>query len=222
MKKFKLLTSIASLCFAVAVLCFGVFAATTVTYNVSGTITYTVQDFFMDITTRVFYMTDVNSESDLQTKANALKAKPLAEAPADIDTYKYAGVNGTYRNEGAVVDGTVIVKDVSSTGESLVLTSNALNVEFGNTNKAYTYFVVISFKNYASRNLKVNVGSTSFVGNASDTTSNLVSYMAPVAAEGIAQNGTANMVIAMSIKDKKVSIPSAETNKYNVPITFAY
>lgn len=58
-KKFKLLLTIASLCFAVAVLTFGVFAATTVTYTAKGTVTYDVNSVFCKIDTQVYLASNV-------------------------------------------------------------------------------------------------------------------------------------------------------------------
>ena len=53
-KKSRLFMTVGSLCLALAILCFGVFAASTLAYNVSGSITYTVSDVFCSIGTQVF------------------------------------------------------------------------------------------------------------------------------------------------------------------------
>lgn len=49
MKKFKLFASIASMCMALAVLCFGVYSAQNVTYTIGGSISYEVTDVFVEI-----------------------------------------------------------------------------------------------------------------------------------------------------------------------------
>ena len=54
MKKSKLFLSIVSLCFSLAVLCFGVYAAGQVAYTISGTISYGVSDAYVDIDTKVY------------------------------------------------------------------------------------------------------------------------------------------------------------------------
>lgn len=231
MKKFKLLASIASMCLAIAVLCFGVFAASSVTYTISGTISYEVSDFFMDITTRVYYLETENvSDSDMGTKATALQTATITDDA--IVGYNYAGVKGTYAYDNGkhTVDGTVIVKR-GDDATGLTLTSNALNVEFGKEygsetkTKAYTYFVVITFKNYASRNLKVNYtvqNITIAAKEGSTVTTNVGTVLKGVTADGIAQNGEGRVVVGLTLKDKTKGIPSADENKWSLPITFVY
>ena len=54
MKKSKLFLSLMSLCFALAVLCFGVYAANQVNYTLSGSVSYEVSDAYVTVTTRVY------------------------------------------------------------------------------------------------------------------------------------------------------------------------
>ena len=53
-KRIKLLASLSTFCLAIAVLCFGVFAAIKVTYSVSGTISYEVNDAYVEMDTVVY------------------------------------------------------------------------------------------------------------------------------------------------------------------------
>ena len=55
MKKSKLLLSLAMMCLSIAVLCFGVLAAQSVNYTISGTISYEVNDAFVEMKTSVWY-----------------------------------------------------------------------------------------------------------------------------------------------------------------------
>ena len=55
MKKTKLFMTIASMCFAIAVLVFGVFASRQVTYQINGTITYEVKDCYILVETKLYY-----------------------------------------------------------------------------------------------------------------------------------------------------------------------
>ncbi len=52
-RKIKVFSAIASLCLAVALMAFGVYAATQVTYTLSGSVTYTTNDVLVDISGRV-------------------------------------------------------------------------------------------------------------------------------------------------------------------------
>ena len=52
MKKFKLTMTVATMCLALAVLCFGVFSATNITYTIGGSISYEVNDVFCNCRNR--------------------------------------------------------------------------------------------------------------------------------------------------------------------------
>ena len=56
-RKFKLFATIASLCLSVALMGFGVYAATQVTYNVTGTVTYNMIDVLVSANTTLEYVT---------------------------------------------------------------------------------------------------------------------------------------------------------------------
>ena len=127
MKKFKLLASIASMCLAIAVLCFGVFAASSVTYTISGTITYDVSDVFVNVKTSVYSFADALSSDNLKTYADGIKAKGAQEADQTVSissankTFKYTNQTGSYTNGGA---GTGII---SGSGN---LTTSGLNLAY--------------------------------------------------------------------------------------------
>lgn len=57
-RKFKLFATVASLCLSVALMAFGVYAASTVTYTVTGTVSYTMSDVLVTLTTKTAYVTD--------------------------------------------------------------------------------------------------------------------------------------------------------------------
>ena len=57
-RKFKLFATIASLCLSVALMGFGVYAATQVTYNVTGTVTYNMVDVLVSANTTLEYVSN--------------------------------------------------------------------------------------------------------------------------------------------------------------------
>ena len=52
-RKFKLIATIGSLCLAIALMGFGVYAASTVTYNINGTVSYSFADTLVKVTRTV-------------------------------------------------------------------------------------------------------------------------------------------------------------------------
>ena len=60
-KKIKIFSTIASLCLAVALMAFGVYAATNVSYNVTSTITFDAADVFVTINATAYKDADGNT-----------------------------------------------------------------------------------------------------------------------------------------------------------------
>lgn len=60
-RKFKLLTSIASLCLAVALMAFGVYAATAPTLNVTGTVSFSASNVYATVTMQQGTAKDLDS-----------------------------------------------------------------------------------------------------------------------------------------------------------------
>ena len=85
-KKVKLFTTIASLCLAVALMAFGVYAASTVTYTVNGTVAYTMDDVLVDVTTKISKIgVTTQLEKGEDNYAAALAANIIGIAFADAD-----------------------------------------------------------------------------------------------------------------------------------------
>ena len=74
-KKFKLLYTLATLCFTVAVLVFGVYAATQINFTITSTISYKVKDVFVDLQTKVYSVNQMLSEEELNQTAEAMLAE---------------------------------------------------------------------------------------------------------------------------------------------------
>ena len=68
MKKFKIFFSMISLCFAMAVLVFGVFAINQIDFRISGHLNYTVNDAYINIETSVLYSSSYLEESEIYEK----------------------------------------------------------------------------------------------------------------------------------------------------------
>ncbi len=70
-RKFKLFATVASLCLSVALMAFGVYAAAQVTYKVDGSVSYTVKNALVTVTTTAEYMVTEESGSTGVTQGNA-------------------------------------------------------------------------------------------------------------------------------------------------------
>lgn len=206
MKKFKLLASIASMCLAIAVLCFGVFAASSVTYTISGTITYDVSDVFVNVTTAVYSYEGQLSSTDLNTLAGKFgAAATTGNQTVDSKTMTFKSY-GTYKNSGSAVDGFIDLD-----GTNIKTDKTKLNLAYSNgTTKELSFFIVTTVENLANKALKVTCGTM-----AALTNNNLGSKTITT----VAANSSGTFVYAMSIADLKVAIPSTE---FSAVVTFAY
>ena len=119
MKKFKLAMSLATMCFALAVLCFGVFSATQVSYNIGGTISYEVTDAFVKVNTKVYKGTNLYNRGQLEL---------LSE--------DFASGTKTLASEGFSQDASFSFDEFDSTNSS-AFTKENINLDFSSTNKSY-------------------------------------------------------------------------------------
>lgn len=119
MKKFKLAMSLATMCFALAVLCFGVFSAMQVNYNIGGTISYEVTDAFVKVNTKVYKGTNLYNRGQLEL---------LSE--------DFASGTKTLASEGFSQDASFSFDEFDSTNSS-AFTKENINLDFSSTNKSY-------------------------------------------------------------------------------------
>lgn len=102
-KRIKLFATIATLCFSLAVFTFGVFSALTVTYKTTGTISYEIEDVYVDIETKVYSSSTLYAdEEELQAETltgvldtTDLTAVEIVDNETDKYTHKYTSVEET-------------------------------------------------------------------------------------------------------------------------------
>lgn len=80
MKRMKLFTSIGALAVALCVLAFGVYAATTVTYNIKSTVTYTFSDAVVEFKSTIYgyALTDAATAANAATLATSDKESVIS------------------------------------------------------------------------------------------------------------------------------------------------
>ena len=130
MKKVKLFATIASLCLAVAVLCFGVFSATNITYTIGGTISYEVKDAFVKVNTKVYKGTNSYNRGELE-----------------LVSEDFASGTKTLASENFTQDTSYEISEYDSTSAS-TFAKNDMNFEFSSTTKSYV--VEMDIKNLSS------------------------------------------------------------------------
>ena len=149
-KKSKLFMSLLSLAFCLGIMCFGVYAATSVSYTLSGHITYEVNDVFVDIETRHY----LSTQTDLGlAKGEVASVMENIATSLESDTTSIDGVTELASD----YDEQSTLNNVG--GEELPLTGPALNITYGaysNTlgqEKAYVHYIAILVTNYAEEEI---------------------------------------------------------------------
>ena len=199
MKKLKLFATISSLCLAVAVLCFGVFSAVNVTYTINGSISYEVEDVFVNIETRVFKVAQKQTEEQMQTAISTLSTKALdsIKSTTYIESQTFTPYN-TYTNTGTP----------SASGINIVYGTKS-----GETTAYYTYYIVINIQNLSpskdiSAYIKDNTTASNINSNKATNT-----YQ-----NNIKSTETRNIVIAYSIDD----LTNATSVSFSYTLTVDY
>ena len=193
-KKLKLLTSLSTFCLAIAVLCFGVFAAIKVTYSVSGTISYEVNDAYVEIQTKLYKSQSYMSKLDLRNKVDEIAELSVSTEPSGLSLVDTSGV---YSNVNPTVEPEYVNENLkfATTGEDV----------------AYAYFYVISVKNLSA---DVNVWA---IMQDELTLPDNVFMLDNAAQQQIDTNGK-NMVIGLAVDDMTTSVESSEEVNFSYGI----
>ena len=191
MKKTKLLLSLSLMCLSIAVLCFGVFSALSVSYSISGTINYEITDVFAKINTKVFKVAGVQDSSTMQTNVDTLATTKLDDIAGT--TYIDSGIEiAEYDSESTSDDGT------------------RQNVKITLDSTYMTYYVVINVANQASEAINAQLTDNTTYTNL-NTANKLIQ-------NGIAKDETKNLVVAFSVADKTTNVSVAID--YSVEVSY--
>ena len=192
-KRSKLFFSLVSLCFALAVLCFGVYSATSVNYSLSGSINYEVDDVFVNIGTKLYRSTSsITTDEYLQS--------------ANVHTFEQGSIPTDVEDSGVVFDDVITYNSqggsVSSPGD-IVEANATLDLQYGGysaqSNTSFAFYIVLTLSNYGTQPAYATLTNNSQGANLNSLFS--VSNDIEIPARGEKQYSTSVMVIAMALDD---------------------
>ena len=223
-RKFKLFFSLASLCLSVAMLCFGVYSAMSVSYTVNGSVSYEVKDVFVNINTRVYRATSTTPIGESQNNENATT---ITNAGENISS-DFAQLTGEgYKNQFEGYDAET--GSVTEPGASNydVPEYNVPNLTYGapddTDQTGYAFYIVIDIANYGSQSVHAIVTNETTVSTQN-------TYFSVPTGINIAPRGentytTGRLVIGLALQDVtrsasgdfsfKVEIGMGETTGYS-------
>ena len=157
-KRSKLIMTIASLSLALAIMVFGVYAATTATFSVTSKVEYTVSDVFVVITATIYKgasgsaaSTSINSKSYTSYTGEGAGMAPKASTSESLTLS-----NGTLDTS---VKGTKLVITVVNNGNDAILVTDTNNTAAPTNMYSLTITKKVGSNNYSASD-GVAAGST--------------------------------------------------------------
>ena len=216
-RKTKLFFSLVSLCFSIAVLCFGVYSAMSVSYTVNGSVSYTIQDVFVSWTTRVYRMTSTTPLGTTSTvaeenQANVSAIQALGAGDSVGSGYEQLTGEG-YTNSDETYD--IENGTVTNSGETYTPSFPVPSLTYGSpsaANQGYAFYIVIDITNYGTEivNAKVSMNNTTLTNTDYRYTNGI---NIPATADGT--YGKGRLVIGLALSDVTVS----ESGNFGFTIT---
>ena len=207
MKKVKLFLSLCMMCLSVAVLCMGILAANSATYNITGNMSYNMIDGVALVNTRVYKVAGTTSASDLSTACTNLSSKSFEEIERDTSTYYILSQK---------LDSQPLINTSSSTYSSK---TTSVDIVYGAVDSGveyYTYYVVIEIKNVSTNTDYVLTAYLSALGTS--TISNIASNANGSSnAVEIESGAYSNIVIGLSYTG---TTTTAETFNYTLNVSY--
>ena len=211
-RKSKLLLSLMSLCLSVAVLVFGVYSAMSVSYQVTGNVSYNVQDVFVKIDLSV-YKSTLQNPLDLEThKGNittiqnatslpVADTQVIAEMKDSVETYNIE--TGEVINPGATLEdsynGLDFVYGAPDVENTRGTEASTMAWEFPEDNKAWAFYIVLDITNYGE-----DIVNAKITNNTTGDTQN--TYFEQTGGVNIPAKsgdtyGSARLVIGLAVAD---------------------
>ena len=204
-RKFKLFFSLASLCLSVAMLCFGVYSAMSVSYTVNGSVSYEVSGVYVNIDTTLYMstLTTLTGDSSLGSKVSEFETQLKSNGSASVSDTANHSYNYEYSS----------YSEESGFNAETNPKSDNIPINYGSyieDQTAYAYYIIVKIENIAENkiNAVLDLGDTSMLN----------SYVKPnMTQTNIDANSTQYFVIGMSLKDATIGVN--ETFNYHITIT---
>ena len=202
MKKIKLFLSLCMMCLSVAVLCMGILAASSATYNINGNISYNMIDGIALVNTRVYKVAEQKTTAELQTAIDG----------TGLSSMTFETIEQT---SGYILSQKLDTKaTLSENATQSEISAGSINISFGATDSSvwyYTYYIVINISNLSSEKAL----SATLTDN---TTYTSVNYYTNTSQTSIAKGETKNIVIGLSLSDTTVDSLNIDINDCSLTI----
>ncbi len=199
------------LCLSFSVLCFGVLAATSVTYTIGGTISYEVTDVMVRIETKVFRSSTktIIDDEALETNVKAIEGKTFSEIASTYTLVK----DSTTTGETDKIP--VFTTEAGYTTEQATNTVSGLEIKY---NDGYQWYIVVNIKSLTPSKTAYAKISSSVLGDDNSYVYS-TSYQNDIIKPESGGNTGKNIVLAYGLKNQTTGINNVE---FNYTIAVAY
>lgn len=184
-KKTKLIGAVFALCTSLCMLCFGVMAASSVSLNVSSTVSFSAQGVYL------------KAQGQVKRGANTGSLSNLVG-----DTYSYTGYSYNPDENGAP-DGTVYTQTAMRDDAGSTSGWNIGEVEFTENEKVLQYEIV--FTNYSEFDVEITITPTTAGTLTNVTTSSQTAEKVTVSAKSGQTPGTKTYTFTMTLNNVATS-----------------
>ena len=208
-KRAKIITTIASLCLAVALLAFGVYAAANVTLNVTSKVKFIVTDVFVDIAGNVYKSNDASGTTQTSLLSSAYTAATYtgdAGSRAPMDTVGSAGSISWSVNGGTVMQLTSAQPWVRYVISFKNVEGHAITVAAEEANTT---------SNYATAANNMTRGTLSYLTDETTPRSNSNSTGAELTCDNLAVDKTVTFTYTAQVTNV-----AADAADFNINLTF--
>ena len=197
MKKTKLFISIASMCISLSVLVFGIYAAEQVNYQINGTLTYEVNDCYIDVETNVYYSPTYLTQGQLYSKIESIVASNDTSLLNQLSTSNLNFNSYTDTSEGA-------------NEKELTLTFEGE----GETYPKQAYFVVMKVSNIGSNTINVGVNAPIELPNNVYSVNSGLWTSLPQNTQ--ATDNSKRLVVAFALEDRTSRVSAQSGQQYAI------
>ena len=203
-RKFKLFFSLASLCLSVAMLCFGVYSAMSVSYTVNGSVSYEIQDVFVKLDLSV-YRSMQGSPIDDHSANESTILNAESENINGFDLLEnYHDTVSTYNPDDPEIGSVVKPGEDLQATYPYDKTGSPLELTYGtpedSNELSYAFYIVLDITNYGSEIINATVNdSVSAENTISQKTSDIE----------LTAGGSGRIVLGLALGDVTKGITSA-------------
>ena len=218
-RKSKIFLSLVSLCFSVAVLCFGVYSALSVSYLLNGSVSYELNDVLVKIELSVYSLYLDRPITETENIENITQIQQAISLP--ISTTKQWLAKSQETTVETYNPTTGEITEPPQEGfkyNGLDFTYGSPNdVDSNNKSAAYAFYIVLDITNYAHEEIHAIINNNT-VGDTQNTYFNQ-SQDINISAATDEKVGTNRIVLGLALKDATIGIgPNGGDFSYSIEI----